>query len=538
MTTKLSASISRLMFSGRNSFEFSPNDKILLVGPNNSGKSQSLRDIYSIASRGERAQTLVVRQMNMRKSGSADDLKKYLESEADFSNDTYRYKDWQLHTGSIVRWDQPYTTRDLAPGFIKNITADDRLAICQVQASISPTDQKSKPQHVLYDDSDLMSKLSELFKRSFGKDIIFDFRGGSTLPIHVGELPMLPGVVDRVADDYVKAVRSNPLLHEQGDGMKSYAGILFEAIVANRDITLIDEPEAYLHPPQMRQLGETLAAQVRGQLVVATHSSDIMRGFLEGTKGGLRILRIRREASVNIVGEAPSEVVRELWENPLLRYSNALEGIFHEQTIVCEDDSDCRLLNSVGDHLAANGDRGWQDTAYVPTGGKDRIPDVAKVLRAVGVPVKAVFDIDFLSNRKLVKSTVEEFGGKWSDVEPCWRRVDSAVRDGVECQTVEEIKRSLVSIVQEAEEGTLPKGIIIEAMKQDKPWKIVKQFGKAGIPPGEAQQYYNELSKQLEEIGPFDSCGELLSRGGTTWTQVCYKAAVRKVFRRFELGAT
>ena len=55
--------------------------------------------------------------------------------------------------------------------------------------------------------------------------------------------------------------------------------------------------------------------------------------------------------------------------------------------------------------------------------------------------------------------------------------------------------------MQEAEEGTLPKGIIIEAMKQDKPWKIVKQFGKAGIPPGEAQQYYNELSKQLEEIG-------------------------------------
>lgn len=52
--------------------------------------------------------------------------------------------------------------------------------------------------------------------------------------------------VDRVSNAYVNAVREKPLLDKQGDGMKSYAGILFEAIVADLDITLIDEPEAFL----------------------------------------------------------------------------------------------------------------------------------------------------------------------------------------------------------------------------------------------------------------------------------------------------
>jgi hypothetical protein len=86
-------------------------------------------------------------------------------------------------------------------------------------------------------------------------------------------------------------------------------------------------------------------------------------------------------------------VIKELWEKPELRYSNALEGIFHEQTIICEDDSDCRLINSVADYLSTSVDQQWQDTAYVPTGGKHGIPKVAGVLRKIGVPVKAVFDI-------------------------------------------------------------------------------------------------------------------------------------------------
>lgn len=503
MSQKPSATISKIAFSGGGSFDLAPDDKILLVGPNNSGKSQALREIPTICQSGKKERAVVVIELELKKSGSGADLRAFLEDKADLLGDNFRYEDWNVPEHQLRFWDQPYLQHSLSAGFIRRISANERLNICEQQSSISPGEQKSKPQHILYDDEALMTQISGLFRRAFGKDIMFDFRGGSRLPIHVGELPTGEEMVDRVGDIYVKAVRENPLLDKQGDGMKSYAGILFEAVVANRDITLIDEPEAFLHPPQMRRLGETLSSEVSGQLVVATHSSDIMRGFLEGTKGNVRILRIRREQNVNIVSEAAPSVIKELWEKPELRYSNALDGVFHEQTIICEDDSDCRLLNAVADHLAVGADSQWKDTAYVPTGGKHGIPKIASVLRKIGVPVKAVFDIDFLSECELVESAVNAFGGNWDNIQPLWRRVDAAVRSGAKPKTIAQIKENIVSILEQAGDEDLPRGDVIEAMKQGKPWAEVKKYGTRGIPKGNAQRDYEALRDELEAVGIF-----------------------------------
>lgn len=501
MTTKPTASISELTFSGGDNFQLKKNEKIILVGPNNSGKSQSLREIISICNDGKIDRTIVIKNLTISKEGTSVNLKTFLNEKAEYVNTHYRYKSWQIHESHIVLWDQEYLTGSLSGGFIKNIDANNRLNICNRQKSISPSDQKSLPQHILYDDEPLMKKISDLFREAFGKDLMFDFRGGSQIPIHVGEISDIEGMVDRVGDSYVKAVRKNPLLDMQGDGMKSYAGILFEAIVSDLDVTLIDEPEAFLHPPQMRRLGETLSSQVQGQLVVSTHSSDILRGFLEGTRGDVRILRIRREQDVNLVSEATSDVIKELWEKPELRYSNALEGIFHEQTIICEDDSDCRLINSIADHLMSESDEQWQDTAYVPTGGKHGVPKVASVLRKIGVPVKAVFDIDFLSEQSLVETTVIAFGGNWSEIQPLWARVDSAVRDGISPKSIPQIKSAITTILNGSEDDKLPKGDVIEALKQGKPWNKVKKYGTRGIPNGSAQRDYNSLRDSLEIIG-------------------------------------
>jgi len=498
---KPSVSISKLTFSGGGSFELHKGEKVILVGPNNSGKSQTLREILSVCGNGKTDNTFVVKGVDIVKDGTAEQLREFLSKEAEFNGTTYSYKSWQISERHISFWAGAFLEGQILSGFVKNISANERLSICDQQQSVSRGEQKTKPQHVLYDDSALMEKISSLFCRAFGKELIFDFRGGRTLPIHVGKLPNMGGVVDRVGDDYVASVREQPLLDQQGDGMKSYAGILFETIVDDWDITLVDEPEAFLHPPQMRRLGETLSSEVCGQLFVATHSSDILRGFLEGTQGDVRILRISREENINIVMEASKETIKSLWLNPVLRYSNALEGIFHEQTIICEDDSDCRLINSVADYLESDAQTQWLDTAYVPTGGKHGIAKVADVLRKVGVPVKAVFDIDFLSERSLVEVTVEAFGGSWSEISVLWSRVDSAVRGGAKVQSVSDIKKNIIGIINNSDESAMPKSDILEAMKQDKPWNVVKKYGEIGIPNGQAQVDYRELKNKLEEIG-------------------------------------
>ena len=501
---KPEASVEMIRFSGGNKFTFKPKEKIILVGPNNSGKSQTLREIFGITANGNQNRQVVVKEVTIKKEGTSDDLKRFLDAKldakAELQDGYYSHNHWKMHMTHIQFWDQQYLTNGLAPGFIKNISADRRLQICKPPNRVDPHEQKSAPQHILFEDSSLMNSVSNLFKQAFRKDLMFDFRS-KTLRIHVGVKPN-DGLVDRAGDDYTNAVRDNPLLHEQGDGMKSYAGILFETVVSNLDINLLDEPEAFLHPPQMRHIGKTLASEVGGQLFVATHSSDIMRGFLEGIKGDVRLLRIHREGSKNFVKEAKSEIVQELWKDPVLRYSKALEGIFHEETIVCEAESDCRLLNAMADHLAEN--QHWKDTAYVPAGGKHHIRKIANVLRQVGVPVKAVFDIDFLAEENLVNETVKLFGvgGEWENIEPLWKQVDAAIKNNVKPKEPNEIKSELVSEINNCDSNDLPsKSDLTNILKQDSPWNMVKRYGKDGIPKGNAQTIYEELKEKLENIG-------------------------------------
>lgn len=501
MSNKPTASISKLTFSGGNTFELAQKEKIILVGPNNSGKSQTLRDILSISGDKKDFDTSVVTDLEFKKEGTAEQLNNFLSLNADLVSGYYSYKNIQIHKGHIDFWNGEYLGGNLLNAYIKNIDANSRLLICEQQNSIAPNDQKVRPQHVLYDDSNLMDKISTLFERAFGKKLMFNFRGGSRLPIHVGLLPDSNNIVDRVSNEYVAALQKLPLLDKQGDGMKSYAGILFESIVTNYDITLIDEPEAFLHPPQMRKLAETLAKEVDGQLFVSTHSSDILRGFLEGTQGNVRILRISRDNNKNIVMEADEDSIKTLWTRPELRYSNALEGIFHEQTIICEDDSDCRLINSIADYLSLNSSEQWLDTAYVPTGGKHGIPIIADILRKMGVPVKAVFDIDFLSEKSLVEKTVVAFGGIWEEFESLWNQLNSTVTNQVTTKDISQIKKEIIGLLSDPDNSGLPKKDVNEAMKQNTAWNMVKKYGEAAIPSGNIRTVYMNLIKKLEEIG-------------------------------------
>jgi len=500
MAEKPSASISTITFSGGQEFLFSPKEKVIIVGPNNSGKSQTLREIVQCASKGDNARPIVLQSVDIKKTGTAEDLKSFLEENAKVVEQQYRYKSWSFHTGHTKMWQQPLLQHNLAAGFIKNIDANNRLSICNLQNSVADTDQRSSPQHLLYDSEALMKRISGLFRQAFGQDLMINYRGGSVIPLHVGQTPS-SDIGHPVSDLYVEAVKKNPPLHEQGDGVKSYAGILFEAVVSDFDITLIDEPEAFLHPPQMRRLGETLASEVEGQLFVATHSSDILRGFLEGTKGDVRMLRIRRDGNRNLVTEAAPDTVKELWNTPVLRYSNALEGVFHEQAVLCEDHSDCRLFNAIADHLSETHTGHLLDTAYVPTGGKHAIPIIANVLRKIGVPTKAVFDIDILRSEDDIKNSVEAFGGSWAKVSSLWNRVNDAVSQGMQVKSIDEIKASIRKIIDEAEPNELPKGEISDAMKQGSAWSIAKKVGPAGLPRGNARSDYNALAQELEAIG-------------------------------------
>jgi predicted ATPase len=89
-------------------------------------------------------------------------------------------------------------------------------------------------------------------------------------------------------------------LDEQGDGIRSFVGISLALLILKRSLFLIDEPEAFLHPPQAFRIGAFIGEQAKQsrQIIIATHSVDVLRGILSRSQD-VDIVRIDRVGNRN-----------------------------------------------------------------------------------------------------------------------------------------------------------------------------------------------------------------------------------------------
>ena len=357
-------------------------------------------------------------------------------------------------------------------------------------------------------DDGLEARLSERFRKAFGADLIVNRNAGSRVPLHVGQRPTLEHGEDRVSYGYTVRLERLPTLETQGDGMRSFAGVLLHTYVGPESVLLIDEPEAFLHPPQARLLGQMLAADkpVHRQLFVATHSGDVLCGVLDGNPGKVRVVRVRREGGVNAVKELDPDEVRGLWTDPLLRSSNILDGVFHEVVVVVESDGDARFFAAVADALYEGplAGRRKPDVMFTHCGGKDRLPLVVRALRALDVPVRAVADFDILNNEHPLDRLVAAAGGDWQAVRPRWNSVKNAVDDIKPQLETADVKRDIEAILAGVTSLVFPKEArkkVEEVLRRTSPWALAKKAGKAFIPSGTPTQEYNCLAAELRRLG-------------------------------------
>ncbi len=292
----------------------------------------------------------------------------------------------------------------------------------------------------------------------------------------------LPGK-DRVSIEYVREVEKLEPVHEQGDGIRSYIGVLLQVTVGEWSLILLDEPEAFLHPPQARLLGTVLAKDkaAEGQTIIATHSGDFLKGVLDAGNARTRVLRLTRDGNVNRVNELQATEIQELWKDPLLRYSNVLDGLFHEAVILCESDSDCLLYGAVLDELCQNdATLRRPDLLFLHCGGKDRMPVVIRALKRVGVPISTVADYDVLSAEHPLRSIVEAHGGDWTQIEPLWKPMHHAISNKRPELSTQETRDAITSVLNGITEPIFPKAAgkeIDRLLRRATPWKQVKSVG-------------------------------------------------------------
>jgi hypothetical protein len=194
-------------FSDGTTVTFAENDILVLVGPNNAGKSVALgnlrRRFESADDRGR-----VVTAVGFGTRGSPADLLKWLE------DTSYVYR----HPGNFVfsleghrnineqsarnSWSHfgAHGFGQLAPFFCRSLGTSNRLELTKPPENISLTSSAPvHPIHYLQRDDGIEKRVSDFFNRAFGQELIIHHNSGKDVPLYCGKRPQLQKDEDRLS---------------------------------------------------------------------------------------------------------------------------------------------------------------------------------------------------------------------------------------------------------------------------------------------------------------------------------------------------
>lgn len=416
MVQKPQVFLKSITFNDGTSLSLKHNSIIVFTGANNSGKSQVLRDVEIYLDESNQVPPIVIKSIEFDYNGAID--------EPAFLNERFildqRGQHLLLESGNAFSMDvlqQWWVNHTLYGGlhtlFVKRLSTEMRLISSN---ALKRFDQPERhPIYKLNKNELLAQKLSDYFHQAFNVDLIVNRNEMQTIPLHIGQAPDKKAFTIDRQDDYYNHVDTLPKLQDQGDGMRSFASILLDTFTSDYTITLIDEPEAFLHPPQARMLGKMLANNNPNnrQLFISTHSEDVLQGLLDADNENVTVIRIDREDNINRMSILRNDEIKKLWSNPILRYSNILSGLFHEKVIVCESDYDCLFYQAIINGVFEQKGEIAPDILFTHCGGKDRAKDVVSALKAVNVPIVAICDFDLLNASQTFKLIAASFGIDW-----------------------------------------------------------------------------------------------------------------------------
>lgn len=406
----------RITFNDDTELILDKNSIVVFTGANNSGKSQVLKDIESSLDYSNHTTMIVVKDSECAYYGEINETTFFTEHFQRDENGNYRLLEsgYVFETSSLEAFWKNHTLHNsLHRVFVNRLSTEKRLS--SSDALIRYDQPEKHPIYKLNRNEKLAQKISDYFSQAFGVDLIVNRNEMQTIPLHVGKAPNKSSYTIDRQDEYYNVVAELPKLQEQGDGMRSFASILLNTFTSDYSITLIDEPEAFLHPPQARVLGKMLAKNNPNnrQLFISTHSEDFLQGLLDADNENVTAIRINREDNINKMSILQNNKIKELWGNPLLRYSNILSGLFHGKVVVCESDYDCLFYQAIMNAIYEQKNEISPDILFTHCGGKSRIKDVVSALKAVNVPVVAISDFDLLNSSQNFRPLANAFGINW-----------------------------------------------------------------------------------------------------------------------------
>ncbi|MFB9687847.1 ATP-dependent nuclease [Amycolatopsis plumensis] len=501
----------------------------VVVGPNNVGKSLLLREIgtHLALQVGQEAHppNKILRQVTI-----------------DFATDRTGFLDWvrstypvqapdapgaeeriRTNSGTVLTLGQldnawqylhrsPGSLGTLSPLLVLQLDAQGRLNQPFHGQGFNPFREPATGMaQLLYQNRDFEREMSDLLRRAFGEPLTVNRYAGNQITLHVGEVTAAEPAPPP-SHEYLRQLGELPDLGDQGDGFRAFASILFALKTSHYPIVLIDEPEAFLHPPQAYLLGRFLAEEhaAGSQVIVATHSADVIKGITSvRADHEVVITRLTRRGETNHVASIAPAKVRTLYDDPLVKYYPIVDGLFARGVIVCEAESDCTYYRAVLEtEASASG------LHFTHCNGKARVGRAVDALRSARVPVVAILDIDFLRDDKDFSEVVIAQGGDPDSFAKARAVIENSVQSWGR-----KIDRTAAKAIVEAQfarskAATLSGGEIArikEAVSPVSGWREFKKYGAHHL-SGDAVTAFEQLDRGLRELGIFVVPGGELER--------------------------
>lgn len=499
--------ISELIFNNGEKLNVKENDIVLFVGPNNAGKSQSLLDIYNKCA--DNQKTIVISDISITKGeGSLIPILR----KASKPVDTGDRINFQIH-GSTYGFNkdqgdenfrnQKYygIYRDI---LVSYLSTEARLQICRPVKIMNRDQVWTSPIHYAAYKTEYSEWLSGNFNKAFNSELTADFLHGMDIPLCIGPRVSLStesiNAIDSI-NAYAEILESYKQVHMQGDGIKSFTGILLYLMLDHYRTYLIDEPESFLHPPQARIMGQIIGQTLREsqQAFISTHSEEIVKGLLDVCEERLKIVRITREGDVNSFSILDNQKIKEVFGDPLLKYSNIMSSIFHKTVALCESDSDCKLYSLIESHIKQSNGK-YSETLFIHCGGKHRMARTAEALLALNIDVRLIPDIDVLNDENVLRPIAEAFGIEWDKIKTDLNILTSNLHSPKEKINRINAKTDIDRILVGSENAELSnKEIkqILDIVRTISKWDGIKHGGKQSIPAGDATNAYNRLDEEF-----------------------------------------
>lgn len=403
--------------SESNNLEINTTPITVFVGPNNSGKSKLLREIFSYCREGySDTQNLILEDIEFINTDQEFGSKVLSRmSKKPFPQET-------IPPGNIIVGDFSERTQVNEQGFVSifsnsnerkyefcrhflryNSLFLDGQSRMQLINSQPAGDLQGPPQNSLiqlFIDDDRRKEVRRILYDAFKRYFVIDPTNLGTLKMKFTDIEPENDMLERgIHQEAVEFHSKGDDITQLSDGVKAFTGIITQVIAGDPYVLMIDEPEAFLHPSLSFKLGKEIslsAANTNKNIFVSTHSANFIMGCIHSGVP-VNIVRLTYLHGVPTARILPSDNLLTLMRNPLLRSTGVIEGVFYESVIVTESDSDRAFYQEINERLLKfKPSYGIPNCLFINAQNKQTVHQIIRPLRELGIPAATIVDIDVL----------------------------------------------------------------------------------------------------------------------------------------------